>query len=256
MKLEWTAATAAALLMLSACGSMAGAADAPSLEGTGWVLSSLEAGPAVSGAAPTARFEGGRVFGTDGCNRYSAPVRAGAGAIEVGPRGISTQMACEPERMKLAEAFMGALTGARRYRVSDGRLQLLAADGKVVSTFVAQSAALAGTSWRATAINNGRQAVVGVADGTTVTMDFAADGKVSGTAGCNRYMSTWKADGASLRFTAPAATRMACAQPGVMEQEQAFLKALETVTKMVFEGDRLDLRTAADALAVTLNRAP
>jgi heat shock protein HslJ len=41
----------------------------------------------------------------------------------------------------------------------------------------------------------------------------------------------------------------------VMEQEQQFLNALQTVATARFEGDRLELRTAADALAATLSRA-
>jgi heat shock protein HslJ len=37
-----------------------------------------------------------------------------------------------------------------------------------------------------------------------------------------------------------------------MEQEQQFLKALETVASARQEGDRLELRTATDAMAVNL----
>lgn len=255
MTLRWTAACAAAAMLLSGC-AVTGAAEEPSLDGTAWVLSSLAGRAAVPGSAPTARFDTGRVAGTDGCNRYTAPVRASAGAIEIGPRGASTQMACPPERMKLAEAFTGALAAAKSYRTNGEQLQLLAVDGSVLATFAAQSSVLAGTAWRATAINNGRQAVVSLVTGTTVTLDFGKDGNASGTASCNRYTSTWQSDGRSLRFTAPATTRMACGALGVMEQEQAFLKALETVATMQFEGDRLDLRTADDALAVSLTRAP
>jgi heat shock protein HslJ len=49
---------------------------------------------------------------------------------------------------------------------------------------------------------------------------------------------------------------MMCTKPeGVMEQEQQFLKALETVATARFEGDRLELRTAEGALAITLTKA-
>ena len=41
-----------------------------------------------------------------------------------------------------------------------------------------------------------------------------------------------------------------------MAQEQAFLKALEPVATARVDGDRLELRTAAGALAVVLTRAP
>jgi len=42
----------------------------------------------------------------------------------------------------------------------------------------------------------------------------------------------------------------------VMEQEQQFLKALETVATVSQEGNRLELRRADGALAVTLAREP
>jgi hypothetical protein len=48
-----------------------------------------------------------------------------------------------------------------------------------------------------------------------------------------------------------------CVQPeGIMEQEQQFLKALDTVTDARFEGNRLELRTASGALAAYLERLP
>jgi heat shock protein HslJ len=47
-----------------------------------------------------------------------------------------------------------------------------------------------------------------------------------------------------------------CPQPaGLMEQEQQFLKALQTVATARFEGDRLELRTADGAMAATLAKA-
>jgi heat shock protein HslJ len=83
-------------------------------------------------------------------------------------------------------------------------------------------------------------------------MSFAADGRVSGSAGCNNFMGTYTASGSSLKFGPAATTRKMCAQPGVMEQEQQFLKALESVATIRQEGDRAELRTADGALAVSL----
>ena len=54
----------------------------------------------------------------------------------------------------------------------------------------------------------------------------AADGRVAGYAGCNRYTGSFKRDGKALSFGPAAATRRMCIEPeGVMEQEQQFLKA-------------------------------
>jgi heat shock protein HslJ len=88
-----------------------------------------------------------------------------------------------------------------------------------------------------------------------VTLEFGAEGRASGTAGCNRYTAGYTADKTALTFTPAAATRMMCAAPGVMEQEQAFLQALTRVATMHMEGDRLELRAADGALMVSARRA-
>lgn len=249
-------ASLAVIALLAACTAMTHAPDQPALDGTAWVLSSLPGQSLVAEATPTLRFEGGRVFGTDGCNRYSAPFTATSETLEVGTRGVSTQMACPPPVMQQAGVFMSALTQARTYRIAGGKLALLAADGAVLASFATQSQSLAGTSWSVTGFNNGKQAVVSVLTGTSLTMSFAGDGKVGGSAGCNRYTATYASAGQKLTFGPAAATRMMCAQPGgVMEQEQQFLKALETVATARFEGDRLELRTSGGQLAVTLSKA-
>jgi heat shock protein HslJ len=241
--------------LLAACTAMTPAAKTPDLNNTAWVLSSLPGHTLKSDALPTARFEGGRIVGTDGCNRYTAPYTATGTTLKVGAGGAATMMACPPEVMKQAEAFMGALTKADTFRMVDGQLQLLAGDGTVVATFAAQRQALAGTSWQVTGYNNGRQAVVSVLSGTNVTLAFSDDGRATGVAGCNNFNAAYKQDGEKLTIGPAAATRKMCASPaGVMEQEQQFLKALETVATARMEGDRLELRTAAGALAATLAR--
>jgi heat shock protein HslJ len=124
----------------------------------------------------------------------------------------------------------------------------------LLATLAPQDWTLAGTAWRATGINNGKQAVVSVAGAAPVTLAFAAVGQASGSAGCNRYAARYQADGARLSFQPPAATRRMCPDERLMEQEQAFLRALETVAAARLEGDRLELRRADGALAVTLVR--
>ena len=247
----FAAVTALGLSFAGGCTSMTNTTESPSLDNTAWVLASLSGGASLA-TLPTARFEGGRVQGSDGCNRYSAPYSTKGSSIEVGARGATTQMACPPDVMKQAEAFMAALSGARTYRVSGGQLQLLAADGAVLAAFAAQPQSLAGTSWRATGINNGKGGVASLVADTTVTMNFSADGKVSGSAGCNNYAAGYTVDGNALQFTPAAATRKMCGAPGVMEQEQAFLKALESVATMRMEANRLEMRTAEGAIALTL----
>jgi heat shock protein HslJ len=176
--------------------------------------------------------------------------------LEIGPSGPSTMMACPESTMAQATAFTTAMQSARSFGSSEGTLKLLDADGAVVATLTAQSSSLAGTSWYVTMINNGRQALVGIVSGSTVTIAFDTQGRVSGSAGCNRYTAAYTADGDSLRFSNMATTRMACGDPALDEQEQQFRRALEAVATLHFESDRLDLRRADGELAMILLRSP
>jgi heat shock protein HslJ len=256
--LELTGQCLALVAVISSGSPAAGApggAGTPSLEGTAWALASLSGKGAIGDARPTARFEGGRVLGSDGCNRYSADFRTQASSLQMGPRAASTLKACREDVMSQAKAFMNALDDAASYRLSDGRLELMSAQRAVVASFTAQSSSLAATSWRVTALDNGKGGVSGMVVGSRVTMELAADGRVWGSGGCNRYTSSYRTDGTALAFTPAAATRMACAAAGVMEQEQAFFRALESVATMRMEGERLELRSGDGALAIILDRA-
>lgn len=249
-------ATVALTGFMSACTAMSPAAEAPGLDGTAWVLSALPGHTLVADTTITLQFDAGRASGTDGCNRYSRPYSVKDGTLDFGPGGASTQMACPPEVMQRAAEYTSRLGAARSYRVEAGQLQLLGPDGNLLAALVPQPQGLAGTSWRVTGYNNGRQAVVSVLAGTTPTMAFSPDGRVSGSAGCNNYSATYTFAGESLGFGPAATTRKMCAEPErVMEQEQQFLKALETVASARQEGDRLELRSADGALAVSLTKA-
>jgi heat shock protein HslJ len=230
------------------------APDTPPLDGTAWVLAALPGAELAPGAPATLRFEDGRAAGSDGCNRYTVGYTAQGDAIAFPGSAATTRMACPPDVTRQSDAFLAALAGARRYRVEGGRLQLLSADGSLRAALAPQPQTLAGTSWSATAIHNGKGAVASLVAGSAVTLTFGADGQASGSAGCNRYMARYQAEGSSLRFQPAAATRRMCPGEALMEQERAFLKALESVATARIEGQRLELRTAGGSLAATLQR--
>jgi heat shock protein HslJ len=227
-------------------------AEDPSLDGTSWVLSSLEGYDLDPTQPATLQFEGGNAGGSDGCNRYAMGYTAKGDRLEWTSAGVSTQMACAPEVMKRAHAFLDAVRGSTSYRMKDDRLELMDDQGKVRAILDAQSRTLAGTSWRAVGINNGKGAVASVVLGSEVTMVFGEDGRVTGFAGCNQYNAGYETSASRVKFTQAAATRKMCASGDVMQQEQAFLKALESVDTLRFEGHRLDLRRADGALAIAL----
>jgi len=202
----------------------AASARQPALDGTAWTLSTLPGEAVVPGA--TLRFESGRVSGSDGCNTFRGPYVMDGSTFKVTGPLISTMRACPPALTAQADAVHAALNRVRTVRRDAGTLVLLDEAGAELATYAAQSQEITGTSWTVTSYNNGRQAVVGVLRDTTLTMAFAAGGKVSGSAGCNNFMGTYQASGSSLTFGPAAATRKMCAPEGVMEQEQQFLKAL------------------------------
>jgi heat shock protein HslJ len=242
---------------LAADPAVGSAAEPGKLDGTSWVLSELPGRAIVQGSSVTLSFEGGRVSGTDGCNRYTSPYSLDGSKLRIEPNAAATLMACAPDLTNQATAFRAALANATAYRMESGKLTLLSRDGSVAAVFAAQNESLTGTSWSVSGLNNGRQGVVSVLPGSSLTMEFAADGKLSGSAGCNRFHASYTREGAKLSIGAVAATRRQCEQPaGAMEQEQQFLKALQTVTTVRAEGDRLELRAADGALAVELVRSP
>jgi heat shock protein HslJ len=239
---------------LAACTTVTTTDPAPTLENTAWVLVALPGVDLAPQAPATLRFEGGRALGSDGCNRYSIGYTAQSGRLDFPSPGAGTRMACPPALMKQADVFLLAVSGAKGYRVSDGQLLLLGADGAVRATFAPQSTVLAGTRWRATAINNGRGALQGVVAGATVTLAFEDKGRISGAAGCNRFTGSYSSSGGALKLNAAATTRMACTDEAIADQEAAFLKALGSVAALRLEADRLELRTASGALAATFVR--
>ena len=66
-----------------------------------------------------------------------------------------------------------------------------------------------------------------VADGTEPSLIVAADGKVSGDAGCNGYFGSVIVDGEAISFGNLGATQKTCPEPA-MSQEHRLLQALDS----------------------------
>ena len=89
--------------------------------------------------------------------------------------------------------------------------------------------------------------------GSTVTATFGADGSVSGSAGCNSYSAPYTLAGDTLKIGPAVVTRKLCETPaGVMQQEAAFVQALENSTTVEAAPHGITLRDSAGAIQVTL----
>ncbi len=106
---------------------------------------------------------------------------------------------------------------------------------------------LVGTVWH---VIGGVPGIAPVPD-TTVTVVFAADGTVRGTAGCNYYTGSYQRDRQQLTIQGMDKTVMACLDPGVRAQEHRFLDVLRQVTAGEITGTTLRLATPHGALHFT-----
>lgn len=199
----------------------------------------------------TARFEGGRISGFSGCNRFTGGYTVDRDRLVIG-KLAGTMMACPGPEMTLESAFQRALAGAFVFAITGDTLTLTPESGAPLVFQMAPEPRLEGVTWEVTGFNNGRQAVVGTLSGTRLTLAFQ-DGVVHGESGCNTFRATFKRDGDRLVIGPAAATRKACAGDGVMQQEREFLAALETATLWTVQDGMLDMHRPDGERVLTAN---
>jgi len=237
---------------LAGCCRLAGtrgegpAAAPPAIDGATWRLTQLpgkDASALASSSRPlTVRFEGGRISGFSGCNRFMGGYTLDRDRVTIGPLAGS-MMACGEQATALEQAVQGGLAGTHRFAVAGDTLTLTSDSGAVIALRAEPPPRLEGVAWKVLGFNNGRDAVVSPVAGTTPTLTFEA-GTVSGHAGCNRFRAGYTVVGNRVTITPPAVTRMACPAQGVMEQERELLAALESTTTWTVEGGMLDMHRA------------
>ena len=133
-------AAAACLALAAACASRDGAPPSGSAEttslkklaGVTWTLVSLGGEPVPQGTRlPTIAFDGARIAGLGGCNRYTGQVQETApGTVAVGPVA-STKMACPPPAMDVESRFFSVLAQVTQYRLAGPRLVLSGPSGEL-----------------------------------------------------------------------------------------------------------------------------
>lgn len=100
---------------------------------------------------------------------------------------------------------------------------------------------LENTYWRAVSLAG--QPVVSPDARAEAHLQFTAEGRVTGSDGCNRVMGTYALTGDTIAFGPMAGTKMACSETAATER--AFGEALTRATRLTIAGSRLELFAAS-----------
>lgn len=184
----------------------------------------------ITGRTSKFPFEGSLVYRvTD-----AAGAEIGAGHFQV------DTLCCDPATFKAAIYFTPPPAGG------DITLEVYEIDaatgGKAGSSTlalrVAPQASLTGTNWQLTAFGplNG---IAPALDAPANVIQFGADGRLSGTAGCNDISGSYKVEGTSLTTSGLVTTARACSTPIVGAQGDAVAKALNAANSYAIVSQRL-----------------
>jgi heat shock protein HslJ len=249
------AVSAVPLLLLTACGGGATPGTACPDPTGDWTL--VE-GTGPEGAIPilpdspiTLTVDGTQWGGVAACNSYS-------GTFEV-------EMACRDDVMAAERAYLSVLTSIETVEDTDTCLTLRGSDSELVFGPTAAAVPtgdvadvaprLVGTTWAIVELvgrapGGPTGAVVGAP-----RLRLAADGSLSGTTGCNRFVGRYELAGTALTIGPLATTRMACDEPAT-RQEHALLRVLADATlDAELAGDMLHLSRPTGG-SITCHAAP
>lgn len=129
--------------------------------------------------------------------------------------------------------------------LAGGLALLLAVAGNAVSAADAP-AGLEGVDWQLKQYRAGT-ALQPAASGRGDAVLRFDGGRMTGSAGCNRLMGAYRADGTRLTFEPRIASTMMACPPPLMAQEQAVTDALAAAAGFSIDAGRLQIRDAAGA---------
>lgn len=213
------------------------------------------------------RFEDGRFSGSTGCNRVQGGYEVEGAVFRFGEGLAATRMACPEPLMKQETVIFKALQRVTGYRHAPDRLELTNDRDETVLSFTRIGAATSGAesamgtpeehTWVLEAYADAQGTLINPIRGTKIDLSFDPRGRISGSDGCNRYLSGFTRAKASLSFGPIATTRMACtATDGRAEQARAYVEQLGRVNAYRIEDGHLTLLDAKGAILARFRAAP
>lgn len=122
-----------AIVIVACAPSGDGQGDPVQLDGTNWVLLTLDGQPALPGTVIIAAFSEGQIAGHSGCNSYFGAYTLDGSRIGFDAIGM-TEMAClEPEGAMTQEtAYLEILQAVTEVQLTDGQLTMWTASDEVL----------------------------------------------------------------------------------------------------------------------------
>jgi para-nitrobenzyl esterase len=224
------------------------------LVGTEWTaaeLAGMAVPPLAGNRQPHLVFEaGGRLAGSDGCNRISGSYTLTGEAVTFS-QVVATQMAC-PDTAEVERRVHAVLKGTSHWKIVGTRLQFFGATGKPLAVFerrapsapTTPAPALQDTSWQLLRFQGSDGQTIKPDDPAKYTVDFATGGRVNARVDCNRGTGSWKATSASQLELGPLAlTRAKCADDSMHDQ---IVKQWAFIRSFVIRDGHLFLALMAD----------
>lgn len=218
------------------------------LENIRWVLTLIDGQPLPTGLEPHVIFTPGKdgaenqVNGSAGCNSFFGAYSVDADTLSMpGPFG-ATQMMCEESVMQTEQAFLTGLESAQSYSIVLKGLTINTASGSL--TFFADRFPLQGPIWKLVSlgeVDNPRPPIEGTDFTATFQRDlFMPSGNMSGTTGCNDYVSVYYADLKNMLVNLPGLLANTCSD-AISEEQQAYFLGLNSAREYRILGNELEI---------------
>ncbi|MDD1706254.1 MAG: META domain-containing protein [Methanoregulaceae archaeon] len=232
------------------------------ITGLTWYLVSVSEngspGTIVNGTTITALFDGnGTLSGSAGCNQYTAPYTGLPEKLAVG-QPSATKINCgSPDGIMIQESrYLSTVQQSSAYTLRDNTLEILDGQGETLLIYTAVSPELLST-WRIITFGTSGGEMWTPGTLTTITLRFHPDGNISGNAGCNDYLGTYRITGMnSLTIHPSGMTKMFCGIGGVMELEHAYSGYLPEMQTYSLSDGRLFMSDTTGNIRMLFDKKP
>jgi heat shock protein HslJ len=235
--------------VLAACSASAQSAD---LDGTEWVLTSLNGRNLIPGTDITLNFDQGKATGFAGCNAYGGPYTASEGTLKIDEFTITVMACLGPEGvMQQEKTYTEALRNAAAYRMVGDRLEIANNVGVITLAFAKKERLsmnprdLIGKQWRLVSMNGNAPI-----EGSMITLVFVNENQVNGHAGCRNYSATYTANGDAIKFPRIEMLGDVCLSTPLLEQEEQYTTILEWADQYHLSEDKLEISTMRGEMLV------